>query len=57
MTNEKFNPVAHDSAFVAQMLSDSETKRVYDELEDEYAALNDVLAPDVVNSHKLFQRG
>lgn len=43
MQNEKFNPVAHDDAFVAQMLSDPETKRAYDELEDEYAALNAVL--------------
>ncbi len=40
---EKFNPVAHDNAFVAQMLSDPETKRAYGELEDEYAALNAVL--------------
>lgn len=43
MQNEKFNPVAHDGAFVAQMLSDPEAKRAYDELEDEYAALNAVL--------------
>jgi hypothetical protein len=43
MQNEKFNPVAHDDAFVAQMLSDPETKHAYDELEDEYAALNAVL--------------
>ena len=38
--NEKFNPVDHDGAFVAQLLSDPEAKRAYDELEDEYAALN-----------------
>jgi ribosome-binding protein aMBF1 (putative translation factor) len=43
MQNEKFNPVAHDNAFVAQMLSDPETKHAYDALEDEYAALNAVL--------------
>ncbi len=43
MQNEKFNPVAHDDAFVAQMLSDPEAKSAYDELEDEYAALNAVL--------------
>ena len=43
MQNERFNPVAHDDAFFAQMLSDPETKRAYDELEDEYAALNVVL--------------
>ena len=43
MQNEKFNPVAHDNALVAQMLSDPETKHAYDELEDEYAALNAVL--------------
>lgn len=43
MTNERFNPVTHDEAFVAQVLSDPETKHAYDELEEEYAALNAVL--------------
>ena len=43
MPNEKFSPVAHDDAFIAQMLSDPETKRAYDELEEEYSALNAVL--------------
>ena len=43
MQNEQFNPVAHDDAFVAQMLSDAETKHAYDELEEEYAALHAVL--------------
>lgn len=43
MPNERFNPVAHDDAFVSQMLSDVETKHAYDELEEEYAALNAVL--------------
>jgi ribosome-binding protein aMBF1 (putative translation factor) len=43
MLNEQFNPVAHDAAFVAQLLSDPETKRAYDELDEEYAALNAVL--------------
>lgn len=43
MQNERFNPVAHDDAFIAQMLSNPETKSAYDELEEEYAALNAVL--------------
>ena len=43
MQNEKFNPVAHDDAFVAQMLTDPEAKSVYDELEEEYADINTVL--------------
>lgn len=43
MPNERFNPVAHDEAFVAQVLSDPETKQAYDELEEEYAALSAVL--------------
>lgn len=43
MPNERFNPVAHDEAFVAQMLSDPETKQAYDGLEEEYVALNAVL--------------
>lgn len=43
MQNKRFNPVAHDKAFVAKLLSDPETKRVYDELEEEYAALSAVL--------------
>ena len=43
MPNERFNPVAHDAAFVAQVLSDAETKQAYDELEEEYAALSAVL--------------
>lgn len=44
MLNEKFSPVAHDSAFVASVLSDPETRRAYDELDEEYAALNAVLS-------------
>ena len=43
MQNKRFNPVAHDKAFVAKLLSDPETKRAYDELEEEYAALSAVL--------------
>lgn len=43
MPNERFNPVAHDDAFVAQMLADPETKQAYDVLEEEYAALQSVL--------------
>ncbi len=43
MQNERFNPVAHDDAFVVKILSNPETKLAYDELEEEYAALNAVL--------------
>ena len=43
MPNEQFNPVAHDDAFVARMLADPATKQAYDELGEEYAALQAVL--------------
>ncbi|MDD2720244.1 MAG: helix-turn-helix domain-containing protein [Gallionella sp.] len=43
MPNERFNPVAHDDAFVAQALADAETRQAYDGLEEEYAALQAVL--------------
>lgn len=43
MRNERFNPVSHDDAFVAQMLSDAGTKHSYDGLEEEYAARHVVL--------------
>lgn len=43
MLNERFNPVAHDPAFVARMLSDPEAQSAYDALEEEYSALHSIL--------------
>lgn len=43
MPNERFSPVAHDSAFIAKVLGDPETRQAYDELEEEYVALKAVL--------------
>jgi ribosome-binding protein aMBF1 (putative translation factor) len=43
MQNEKFNPVPHDAAFVAKLLSNPDAKHAYDELEEEYVALHAVL--------------
>jgi ribosome-binding protein aMBF1 (putative translation factor) len=43
MQNERYNPVPHDAAFVAELLADPATKQAYDALEEEYAALNAVL--------------
>lgn len=55
MPNEQFNPVAHDAKFVAQMLSDAETKHTYDALEEEYVALNAVLRARLVRANPVLQ--
>lgn len=43
MPNDRFNPVAHDDAFVTTAMADPATKHTYDELVEVYAALHSVL--------------
>ncbi|MBF0142925.1 MAG: helix-turn-helix transcriptional regulator [Magnetococcales bacterium] len=40
MDEDRYNPVPHDDAFVARVLSNPEVRIAYDALEEEYSAIS-----------------
>ena len=44
MSDDRYQPVPHDAAFVAQVLADPAVKAAYDRLDEQYALLDEMLA-------------
>jgi DNA-binding XRE family transcriptional regulator len=44
MSDDRYQPVPHDAAFVEQVLADPAVKAAYDRLDEQYALLDEMLA-------------